>query len=108
MNVKMRNCSIPDQNRQFPCTRQMISEWHDVLVVKPEYALDGKCEFLLKTGVVLVWRQINPIETGMALRQLRRVTRFFDRETSGTIRALQIFEAIDGYARSSGRKLKKS
>lgn len=76
--------------------------------MKPKYALDGKGEFMFKTGIVLVRGQINPIEAGMTLRQLRWVTRLFDRETSGTIRALQIFEAIDGYARSSGRKLKKS
>ena len=62
---------------------------------------------MLQTRIVLIGRQIYPVEARMALRQLRRIARLLDRESPRSVRALEVFESIDGYARRARRELEQ-
>ena len=65
----------------------------------PHRVLDRERELALERVVVRVRREVEPVEAGVALGELRHLARLFEREPPGPVRALQVLEA----ARARGR-----
>lgn len=87
--------STPDRIRLSPykhTIRQLLSQESKA---KKNYALNSQSQLLLQRRIILIRRQINPIEARMTLRQLARVSRLLNRKPSRSIRPLQILESID-------------
>ena len=70
--------------------------------------LDGQCQLLLQSLVVLVGRQIYAVEASVRLRQLARVARLLDREATRTVGALQVLESVDGNTRRARGELQQT
>lgn len=73
-----------------------------------EHSLNSERELLLQALIILVRRQVKPVEAGVATWKPRRVTRLLDGESPGSIRSLQILEAINRHSRGSGGELKQA
>ena len=70
-----------------------------------QHPLYGPGQLLLQRLVILVWRQVDTVETSVTLRQLVRVARLLDREAPRAVRALQILEPVDGDTRRASGEL---
>ena len=71
-------------------------------------SLYGQRQLVLQARVVLVRRQIDPVEARVALGQLRWVALFLDREAARAVRALEVLEPVDGNARRARRELQQT
>lgn len=69
---------------------------------------DSPEQLLLQRVETLVWRHVQTIEARMRLGKLAFFSALFNCESSWTIRALQVFEAVDRDTRCTSGKLQKS
>merc|ERR1712230_9234 len=69
---------------------------------------DSPEQLLLQRVETLVWRHVQTIEARMRLGKLAFFSALFNCESSWTIRALQVFEAVDRDMRCTSGKLQKS
>ena len=70
--------------------------------------LDSPCELLCERVVGLVRRQIQTVEARVRLGELRLFARLFDREATGSVGTLKIFEPVDGDTRGTSGELQEA
>lgn len=79
-----------------------------LLYSESERLLHGQCQFGFQRTSVRVRRQVDTVEAGVTLGQLRDLACLFDREAARTIGALQVLEAVDRDTGGAGGKLQKT
>jgi len=72
------------------------------------YVLHCKSQLVFQRSIVLVRRQVDPVEAGMALWKLRGIARLLDSESAGAIRTLQILEPVDRDSGGSSSELEQA
>lgn len=99
--------STPVRTQRSPCK---IDDQHTFTTVigKKSNVLHSKRQLLLESRIILIRRQVDPIEAGVTLWKLRRIPRLLDREPPWSIRTLQVFEAVYRNTRSSRGKLQEA
>ena len=63
---------------------------------------------MLQTRIILIRRQVDPIEARMTLRELTLLTRLLNRESPRPIGSLQVFETINRNSRRARRELQEA
>ena len=79
-----------------------------LLLSEADRLLDSPREFLCELVEGLVRRQIQTVEARMRLGQLRLFAGLLDREATGSIGTLEIFETVDGDTRSTSGELQEA
>jgi hypothetical protein len=79
-----------------------------LLLSEADRLLDSPCELLRELVERLVRRQIQTIEARMRLGELRLFAGLLDREATGSVGTLEIFEAVDGDTRSTSGELQEA
>jgi hypothetical protein len=79
-----------------------------LLLSEADRLLDSPGELLCELVERLVRRQIQAVEARMRLGELRLFARLLDREATGSVGTLEIFETVDGDTRSTSGELQEA